>query len=789
MKTDLLDEFRNRLQAWLQALSPAARWTAVAVIIAAVVGLVFMLQSKSSGPDSYLFIAEIPDDDLSAMRSAFARAGLADYMVDGGRIKVPHDQQNLYFRTLEEANALPREFGDLVSEALRDSGPFETRDQKAERIKNARQLELARIVGMMKGIERATVLYDEQPGSGLRARPRVSASAAVKAKGNLELTSNQVVTIRNLVAGAVAGLEPIEVAVTCLNSGRTYVPSQDVYDDLKQPQGYADHKAVFEQQWKQKIEDSLHWVSGLEVTVDVTLHRAAPGTADQPAESEWTPDHVKVALAVPKTHVKEVWLSRSGIPAGRASQFRPDPQQLAALQAEIAAELRTHVAGLIPRSGAAASPLDIQLTFFDQIDRGPTAAPVVARAYKVPIQLKWPIMLLFGLVAVSVVGLLWSKRSTIAQSRNSEPKRNAKTMDDAQQPIDEIRISAAANSAHTETTVAADSPSHEPRRTSQRVIDFVKSEPKPKRLVPRGYVAGLELNDWTGFQLNSDDEPAAAAARPAATTPKRKKRLKLLEDIEASDLAQMLSAESAQVVAVVFSHLDSRQAADVLKELPPALRIEVVRRLSNLDQMTDEVVKEIEDGLQSRLADQIHRTRRRNAGIRAVSGILDAATSDLRNDILGQLHREDVALSRKLQGDSRPPERRSPNKQPLENQPTITPRRREPSKAAPTTPEPVITFEDVIHLDDDTLRTVLGAAEPQVAILALAGATNEVVDRLIQSMKPQEAERLRGALTNLGPTRLRDVEASQKNLVEVASSLDAEGRINLRAKRPLRLSA
>jgi len=45
--------------------------------------------------------------------------------------------------------------------------------------------------------------FDEQPGSGLRARPKVSASVAVKAVGNSELTPNQVVTIRNLVAGAV----------------------------------------------------------------------------------------------------------------------------------------------------------------------------------------------------------------------------------------------------------------------------------------------------------------------------------------------------------------------------------------------------------------------------------------------------------------------------------------------------------------------------------------------------------------------------------------------------------
>ena len=91
-----------------------------------------------------------------------------------------------------------------------------------------------------------------------------------------------------------------------------------------------------------------------------------------------------------------------------------------------------------------------------------------------------------------------------------------------------------------------------------------------------------------------------------------------------------------------------------------------------------------------------------------------------------------------------------------------------------------MTFEDVIRLDDATLRTVVAAADPQIAILALAGATGDVVDRLIKQMKPREADRLRGALNNLGPTRLRDVETSQRSLADIASRLDADGKINLR---------
>ena len=63
----------------------------------------------------------------------------------------------------------------------------------------------------------------------------------------------------------------------------------------------------------------------------------------------------------------------------------------------------------------------------------------------------------------------------------------------------------------------------------------------------------------------------------------------------------------------------SRRAA-VLVRLPPALQVEVIRRLVDLEETDPEILREVERGLQARLSQQVPMQRRRVAGLAAVDG-------------------------------------------------------------------------------------------------------------------------------------------------------------------------
>src|SRR5439155_6884394 len=109
---------------------------------------------------------------------------------------------------------------------------------------NAKQKELALIIGRMQGIESATVQFDEEVKRGLTQQKQKTAMVAVQTRGG-QLEEEQVKAIRNVVASAYAGLDRRNITITDL-SGTTYggiVGPDGVSDDESV---YAAHKAKYE---------------------------------------------------------------------------------------------------------------------------------------------------------------------------------------------------------------------------------------------------------------------------------------------------------------------------------------------------------------------------------------------------------------------------------------------------------------------------------------------------------------------------------------------------------------
>jgi flagellar motor switch protein FliG len=777
MATNLFDQMRSSYKQKWTDLSLAARWSVVGLVAVVLLGGVYLFGSGLAEPDTLLFSNEVAGQDLEQMQQAFRKAGLDQHVVESGRIKVPRDQQERYFAALADAEAHPREFGDDFDNAIAESSFWETREQRQVRLRVARQRVLSRIVATMKGIDRAYVIFDEGEPDGLHRRSQFKGSVSAQAVGDEPLSVRQVIAMQNFVSGAIAGLEPNQVTVTDLATGQVYAAGQDAAGAAS---AHLERKITFERQWTQKIKQGLGWVPDLRVSVDVTVQRQSADKSATANLEDWIPTDVKVALSVPVSYLKKIWLTRAPSPGQEPAP--PTPAQVDALGNEIAAKLKSYVVNQIPQTNGSLC----EVHFFDVLPEHEFAAAMPSAPISTTLweNYRWAVLAIGVMAIVGWLSLYRRKEAIAGLNTPQELDHVSTEAPPSNRPDTESQFAAATQESDKQAHATPSLPSASQAELARASVSNTDGQ-MPTRLVPRGYVTGLELNDWTGFQF----APEPGAQEPAVVKLPESDRLKMLEDLDARDLAPMLAGENAQVVAIVFSHLDPAQAADVLKRLPVGLRVEVVRRLSNLDELSDDVVQEIEDGLETWLADQLKRTKRRNAGIRAVSSILEVASGDVRRDIFDQLRREDAALTLELQGNAQC-EHRTPNieRPTSKDQKQVRDRSESHGEQNEDNPEPVMTFEDVIRLDDLTLRTVVAAADPQVAILALAGATSDVVERLVKQMKPREADRLRGALSNLGPTRLRDVETSQQSLVNLASRLDADGKIKLRAKRPLRLS-
>lgn len=213
-----------------------------------------------------------------------------------------------------------------------------------------------------------------------------------------------------------------------------------------------------------------------------------------------------------------------------------------------------------------------------------------------------------------------------------------------------------------------------------------------------------------------------------------------LSDAAGGDLADALRSERPQTIALVLAHLPPRRASEVLARLEPAGQAEVIRRLASLEEADPDVVLEVEQAIQSRVARQWGIRPKRVVGMKAVEGILQMSDPRLSRTIAETLGTE-------------------------------------AEDAAAPHPEPAIEFEELPTMDTSSLVTLFREAGRPLAAAALLGAPVAMVNRVLGGLPREESAWLRLQLDQPGPIRLRDVEEARQRITQLAMKLRHEGRI------------
>ncbi len=91
------------------------------------------------------------------------------------------------------------------------------------------------------------------------------------------------------------------------------------------------------------------------------------------------------------------------------------------------------------------------------------------------------------------------------------------------------------------------------------------------------------------------------------------------------------------------------------------------------------------------------------------------------------------------------------------------------------------SLEDLLPLSDKDFVAVLHACQPQTVLLALSGANKAFVARVERLVPAKDVKRLRERLNSLGKIQLREVDAAQMEIAEVAMKLLANGAVGATA--------
>ncbi len=212
----------------------------------------------------------------------------------------------------------------------------------------------------------------------------------------------------------------------------------------------------------------------------------------------------------------------------------------------------------------------------------------------------------------------------------------------------------------------------------------------------------------------------------------------ILRWLDSGAIANLLSREHPQTIAIIIAYLEPSQAAEVLSKLPEHIKIDVALRIASLDQISPSILGELEDVLQSQL--QSYTRGRKIGGIKTVAEILnqlDRASEDL---ILKNIEEKDQILADEIR-------------------------------------KLMFTFDDLIVIDDRGIQMILKEITTDDLALALKMASDELKGKIFKNMSQRAVQILKEEMEAKGAVRVSDVEKAQMNVVRVARRLEEEGKI------------
>jgi len=235
----------------------------VSLIVAfiAVVGGLTGLSVWSHRPDYQLLYGHLGDKDAAAIISYLETQSIPHQITAGGTaVEVPSNQ--VYKLRMDLAGkGLPG--GDGVGFEIFDKGQFGLSDfvQRTNYMR-ALQGELARTITQLQGVRGARVMIVQPENRLLLTDQTIKPTASVFVDiGGSRLDPDQVNAIRHLVANAVQGLQPDEVAVVD-NHGRTL--SEELRQDpsLGTASSQMRYRQQVEDYFAKKVESMLSQVIG-----------------------------------------------------------------------------------------------------------------------------------------------------------------------------------------------------------------------------------------------------------------------------------------------------------------------------------------------------------------------------------------------------------------------------------------------------------------------------------------------------------------------------------------------
>lgn len=216
--------------------------------------------------------------------------------------------------------------------------------------------------------------------------------------------------------------------------------------------------------------------------------------------------------------------------------------------------------------------------------------------------------------------------------------------------------------------------------------------------------------------------------------------LEMLKDVDPQQLLNFIQNEQPQTIALIVAFLTPEQAAIILGGLSEDVRVEVIKRVARMDTISPDMIKEIQDALETQLTSSFSGEMSFAGGIQLVAEMLNRSDQSTEKTIMSGLEREDPELAEEIK-------------------------------------KLMFVFEDIMALDNQSIQSILTEIDNKELALALKAASEPLKEKFFINMSDRASTMIKEDMEYMGPVRLKNVEEAQQKILDVIRRLQEEGKI------------
>ncbi len=218
------------------------------------------------------------------------------------------------------------------------------------------------------------------------------------------------------------------------------------------------------------------------------------------------------------------------------------------------------------------------------------------------------------------------------------------------------------------------------------------------------------------------------------------KGLDSLKWMDSKQVASIIRNEHPQIQTIVLSYLEPEQSAEILAQFPEKVRLDLLMRIANLEEVQPAALQELNEIMEKQFAGQAGTQAAKMGGLKSAADIMNYLDTSIEGQLMDAIREQDEEMSQQIQ-------------------------------------DLMFVFDNLIDVDDRGIQAILREVNQDSLLKAIKGADEELKNKITGNMSKRAAEMMLDDLEALGPVRLSEVETAQKEILSVARRLADSGEI------------